>query len=234
MRLRLLLPLLAAVVLLAAVGLPLGYEAGWYALTTPDQDRFPLRGLDVSHHQGPIDWARVAADDVDFVWIKATEGGDWTDPRFAENQAGARAVGLPWGAYHFVTLCRPMDEQAAHILATVPSSAALPLALDLEYGGNCSVRPDREAFLGELTRLRNTLREAYGTEPLLYATAEFHRDYLDGYAPEAPRWHRSLLVEPPEDALVWQFRNRGRAAGISGPVDVNVARELPGIVDRTR
>ncbi|TIP02222.1 MAG: lysozyme, partial [Mesorhizobium sp.] len=42
----------------------------------PDRSEFPIRGIDVSHHQGRIDWPRVAADDVVFAIIKATEGGD--------------------------------------------------------------------------------------------------------------------------------------------------------------
>ena len=54
---------------------------GWlYFLNfSPDRSKYPVRGIDVSHHQGSIDWQRVAADDVSFAIIKATEGGDYVD-----------------------------------------------------------------------------------------------------------------------------------------------------------
>ena len=73
-------------------------------------------------HQGPIDWQRVAGDGIGFVYMKATEGGDWVDATFAPNWAGARAAGLKVGAYHFFTLCRAGADQAANFLR-VPLTA---------------------------------------------------------------------------------------------------------------
>ena len=61
------------------------------------QERY---GVDVSLHQGVIDWRRVAADGVSFAYIKATEGGDHTDPLFAGNWERAARAGLQRGAYH--------------------------------------------------------------------------------------------------------------------------------------
>ena len=73
---------------------------------SPDRNVYPLRGIDVSNHQGQIDWPRVAKDDVAFAIIKATEGGDFVDKSFARNIEAARAAGLTVGAYHFFTFCR--------------------------------------------------------------------------------------------------------------------------------
>lgn len=58
-------------------------------------------GMDVSHHQHKIEWSKVAEDDVDFVYIKATEGATYKDPCYDENMKGAIDAGLPAGAYHF-------------------------------------------------------------------------------------------------------------------------------------
>jgi lysozyme len=63
-------------------------------------------GIDVSHHQGPIDWSEVATDDIAFAYIKTTEGSDVIDYRFGENWAGAAGAGLDRGAYHFPELPR--------------------------------------------------------------------------------------------------------------------------------
>lgn len=79
--------------------------------------RFPVHGIDVSRHNGAIDWPRVADAGVAFAWIKASEGGDVRDPRFTENVTGASAAGLRVGAYHFFTFCRPAADQARQFLA---------------------------------------------------------------------------------------------------------------------
>src|SRR5262245_17581145 len=77
-------------------------------------------GIDVSAHQGDIEWTRVAADDIEFVYVKATEGRDFVDARFAANWWDAGAAGLDRGAYHFFTLCTPGTAQAEHFLSIAP------------------------------------------------------------------------------------------------------------------
>lgn len=100
--------------------------AGIYILTyRPDASRYPVRGVDVSHHQGKIDWSKVAGDNVAFAYMKATEGGDWKDRKFLENWKAAREAGIATGAYHFFTLCRPGKDQAENFLATLPKDATM-------------------------------------------------------------------------------------------------------------
>lgn len=190
----------------------------------PSIERYPLRGIDVSHHQHAIDWSRVAADDVAFAYIKSTEGGDYRDDAFAHNWREARAAGLAVGAYHFFTFCRAGAEQADNVLATVPVQAdALPLAVDLEFGGNCGRAPSPDALRRELDAFLAKVEPAYGKRVVFYLTS----DALDAYAvalPPRALWRRSLLREP--DPLsqwrIWQYHNRGRVDGIDGPVDLDV------------
>ena len=64
-------------------------------LNNPPADRFPVQGIDVSHHQGVVDWERVASNRaIRFVYIKASEGGDFRDASVTENWDGARRAGL--------------------------------------------------------------------------------------------------------------------------------------------
>jgi lysozyme len=73
-----------------------------------------------------------------FVYLKATEGGDLKDQNFQQNWLKARERGLHVGAYHFYRLCRDGTVQAENFIATVPKKAdALPPVIDLEYDSNC-------------------------------------------------------------------------------------------------
>ena len=121
----------------------------WYR-SFADPLRRPVQGVDVSHHQGNIDWTLLETEGIDFAYIKATEGGDWVDPNFPRNWRGAERVGIARGAYHYFSTCRPGALQAENFLETAGMSAdALPAALDLEYGGFCGAPPDRETLLRE-------------------------------------------------------------------------------------
>ena len=187
-----------------------------------------VQGIDVSHHQGVIDWPAVANDGVRFAWIKATEGGDWVDARFAENWRGAAEAGIPRGAYHFFTFCRPGAEQAANFLATVPvADAELPPVVDLEYGGNCAQRPDSASLELELEAFMTVVEAAAGQRPMIYATGELVRDHI-GLLVGERLWvraiHHPLGMEAPLPAAVWQYSNIGRVDGIEGRVDRNACR----------
>lgn len=215
-----------ALLLVALAALALGaggaMAAGWW---TPWAQRY-VQGVDVSHHQGPIDWRALAGDDVAFAYIKASEGGDHVDPRFAENWAQSRGHVLR-GAYHFFTLCRPGAVQAAHFIATAPREAgALPPAVDLEHMGPCRQGPTSENVIGEIDAYLDAVEAAYGVRPILYTTREFHDAHLAELRGET-FWIRSLFNAPDfraRDWVIWQHHNRGQKRGVSGPIDLNAFR----------
>lgn len=186
-----------------------------------------LTGVDVSRHQGVIDWTALAGDRVSFAYIKATEGGDWTDPKFAANWIGARRAGLPRGAYHFFTLCRDPQEQAAHFLATVGDmTGALVPALDAEHMGPCREGPTMVDVGEGVAQFLDTVQSQTGVRPVIYTTKEFYTAHLTAPGLQAERfWLRSLYLEPnfgPADWTIWQYSGRGRRRGVAGPVDLNV------------
>lgn len=194
----------------------------------PSRGSYPQQGIDVSHHQGLIEWSSVRAAGVDFAYIKATEGGDVRDARFAANWEGARQAGIRRGAYHFYTLCRLASDQAANFIANVPREPnALPPVIDLEFGGNCKARPDRTVLLGELATFI-TMVEAHSEAPvMLYLTSEFDEYYRVSDAISRPLWLRRTVFMPDYGArpwVMWQANPRRRVSGIEGPVDWNVVR----------
>jgi lysozyme len=196
----------------------------WYFMPfSPDRQKYPVRGIDVSHHQRAIDWKRVAADGVAFAMIKATEGGDHIDDLFATNLAKAREAGLAVGAYHFFTFCRPGADQARNFIATVPRDPRLlPPVVDVEFHGNCPRRPTSEELRAELTAFLGPVEAYFGKPAVIYLTDE-GANYYRSVIPDRLRWVRSLALHPGHDDWVyWQYDDKGRVSGIEGDVDLNV------------
>ena len=216
--------LAALIVAVAIAGGILLYAPHWH----PSDRAFPQQGIDVSHHQGVIDWSALPAQGVNFAYIKASEGGDFRDRRFTENWAGARAAGIQRGAYHFFTLCRSGAEQAANFIAAVPAEPdALPPAVDLEYMGNCDRPLSVDAFHAELAAYLRLVEAHYRRPALLYLTEEFDRAYQVSARVDRPLWLRNLVFEPGFGARpwrLWQVSNFRQLRGIAGRVDWNVAR----------
>lgn len=195
-----------------------------------------MRGIDVSHHQGDIDWQRVAADDVAFAIIKATEGGDHIDDAFATNLSEARAAGLVVGAYHFFTFCRPGADQAKNFLAVVPrGEPMLPPVVDIEFGGNCPRRLTPEELRAELDAFLAPIEAQLGKQAIIYLIGEAV-DRYETVMPARERWVRSLVRHPGDEKWIyWQYHNRGRVDGIDGAVDLNVLQGGPSkLVELTR
>ena len=216
---------LVILLLLAAAAAATWLAAGRW---TPSRSQFPLQGIDVSHHQGQIAWAALPAQGVGFAYIKATEGGDHRDRLFAANIRGAAAAGIRWGAYHFFTLCRPGADQAANVIATVPREPGmLPIAVDLEYMGNCGRAVSSEQLHVELDAFMTLVEAHYGQQVILYLTREFDEAYQISARVPRQLWLRSLVFEPDWPSrpwTIWQVSNFRRLRGIDGRVDWNVWR----------
>ncbi len=182
-------------------------------------------GIDVSAHQGAIDWARVKAAGVAFAYIKASEGGDFADPTFARNWEAAGEAGVPRGAYHFFTLCRPGLVQARYFLSVAPREAgSLVPAVDAEHMGPCKRSPQVADPAAELRTFLDTVEARLGARPLIYTTRKFHEAHLsEGFETER-FWLRSLHQVPeygPERWTIWQYDHRGKRDGVNTPVDLN-------------
>ena len=188
-----------------------------------------MRGIDVSHHQGEIDWDRVAADDIAFAYLKATEGSTFTDPRFATNWQAAARAGLRVGGYHYFTLCSDPVPQADHFVATLDAAPdvlrALPPVVDLELLGNCDPSPGPVAMRDAVEAFVAEVERRTGQRVVVYTHPDFDRRY--GFVPDLDRrrWVRFPGdVAPPGDWWLWQRSDDGRVDGVEGSVDIDVMR----------
>ena len=202
-----------------------------------------VRGIDVSHHQGAIDWARVAGADIRFAFIKATEGTTFQDGDFAANWRDAGANGIARGAYH---LLKPrsssgVDTQAQNFINIVNLAAGdMPPALDVEHK-DLQVIVREEGVAGTssfIFRWCELVEQATGVQPVLYfSERNANRLNFDfGALPSLELWiprYRRINRPPPlpldnNGHLVWphwsfwQHSETGAVAGIAGNVDLDL------------
>ena len=200
------------------------------AFRTPTPAALPVHGVDVAKWQGAIDWPTLRASGVSFAFVKATEGGDLVDSRFLDNWQGAKAAGLPTGAYHFYYHCRTGAEQARWFIEHVPKErGSLPPVLDMEWNGHsrtCSGKKPRAYVLGQMRDFLHIVERHYGQKPIIYATVDFHREILEGEFNDHEFWLRSTKdhvedVYPTRDWLFWQYTATGRVSGVDADIDLN-------------
>ncbi|MFV0400192.1 MAG: GH25 family lysozyme [Oscillospiraceae bacterium] len=193
--------------------------------------KYEVHGVDVSSYQGEIDWELLASQNIQFAFLKATEGSGHVDSYFQQNLEGALQTGLRVGAYHFFSYDSPGITQAENFIATVPIiEGMLPPVVDVEfYGDKEQNPPERAEVEAELTAMLTALEEHYGTPPILYATEKSYQLYLESAFPKNDIWIRNVIGRPSlsddRDWLFWQYTNRGRLEGYAGEedfIDINV------------
>ena len=191
---------------------------------------FLCYGIDISHHQGKIDWNRVATasagseSPVRFVIMKATEGGSFTDSSYAQNILEARKAGFVCGVYHFFDPGTSPGKQAQHYINTVHLEKGdfVPV-VDVERTGRST-----EDLQRELLELLGLLESHYGVKPIIYSSAKFRKRHLNTPAfDNYPFWVAHYYVVRPETAkqwYLWQFTDHASVPGISEYTDFNVFR----------
>ncbi|MDE5811819.1 MAG: hypothetical protein K2H61_05895, partial [Muribaculaceae bacterium] len=153
----------------------------------PDPEVYTVKGIDVSAHQGEVDFERVAADGVDFVILKATEGTDFKDSRFIDNYREARRAGLKVGAYHFFRFDTDGRMQAINLLHSVRNRRLdFPVIIDVEEWGN----PDAIDTAEIIGRLRSLLRhlQINGIEAMIYTNKDGYERFIRDNFAEFPLW----------------------------------------------
>jgi lysozyme len=200
--------IILALLLLMALSVILMFYKGILRFNYPSHQQFPIQGVDISHHQGDIDWNELTTEDISFIFIKATEGGDYKDPSFQVNWTKSGA------------------EQADNFISSVPKGEGnLPPAIDLELGGNCQSDKSDEEVIRDIQTYIDKVSAYYEQTPIIYATTEFYERYLNNQFIACPIWIRDIYSNPklPDNRhwTFWQFANRGHLKGINGYIDLN-------------
>jgi lysozyme len=193
-----------------------------------------IPGIDVSHWQGVIDWAKVAQSGVKFAFIKATEFPDkrisvFIDQNLKSNIDGAVQNNILWGAYHFFRTHIDPIIQARVFCETVGQFNSLPPVLDLEVAGSKGTKLNErvQLFVKEVQRITNR-------RPIIYTSGGFWRSYMlynrrsdTDWAQAYPLWvaqytsNWPTIVYPWASWNFWQYSSSGKLPGIPGSVDLN-------------
>lgn len=179
---------------------------------------YKVRGLDVSHYQGNVDFKQVRASGVEFVFAKCTEGG--ADDKYAQNKAGAKSAGLLFGGYHFFHPSKDSRAQADTFLRTAKLGAGdLPPVLDWESTDNVPSSSDRAR--GQIWL--DIVEKSCGKAPIIYGSPYFLQALgLDPSFAKYPLWvaqygaSAPLVPSPWKTWAFWQFSDKGNVPGIPG------------------
>lgn len=184
---------------------------------------YEVHGIDISHYQLGIDFTKLKKNKLHFVFVKVTEGVSFKDAYFSHNWANLKKHGLIRGAYHFYRPSVKAHLQAQEFIKTVKlEKGDLPPVLDFEKTDNRST----EIILKGLKIWLNTVEAHYGVKPIIYVNQNYYNTYIKDNFKGYPIWLAAYRWEKPDlkegEWQFWQYSDRGKRAGVTGKVDLNV------------
>lgn len=187
-------------------------------------------GLDVSHHQGEIDWEELLVNKsfdtvIDFVYCKATEGCDHFDRQYNRNREYLNLFGISNGTYHYFNSKGLPRPQASHFLSVYKHrSIDLPPVVDVEDEGFSD-----EDLVAKIEIFGEEVRKVTGQRPIIYTSLHFYetkfRGKLKGYRFWIAAYSREPEYMSDPEIVHWQFSESGMLPGIREKVDLNVSKQ---------
>lgn len=222
-----------AIVLLVIAGVWVVYD---YTLTPPpppivtdeaiDIVRHPQTdsawGIDISHHQGTIDWSKMNGDKrPDFVFLKTTEGTHFTDNRFEDYKEHLIKLAIPFSGYHFMRFNKNGEDQANYFLRKAqPKKGQLIPVVDIEY--------QRHLYTDEIAQrnidlFMETIRSAIGVYPIVYCEEKYYHKYLKKkYKGKIILWIANYKRMPTSAWDIWQKTDKFQHPSFKKRIDYNI------------
>ena len=183
-----------------------------------------MRGIDVSMHNGNVDYSKVKSSGIEVVIIKATEGVDYIDPYLERNYTNSKQNGLYTGFYHFMSEKTDPVRQAEDFFNSIKNKQydVIPV-LDIETNNNN--RSSKEVT-DRCLEFLNRFKALSGIDCVIYTGGYFGRDLLDDRIKSYKAWIAHYGVAEPmytgfTEVVGHQYTETGAVNGISGNVDIN-------------
>ena len=195
-----------------------------------------LLGVDVSHHQGMIEWDKVKKDGYDFAFLRigyrgyGKEGLIKPDKEFQRNIANAKEAGLKVGVYFFAQAINENEarEEAEFVIQSLSGNEIeLPVVYDPESILDHEARTDGVSGkqFTENTEVFCTMISEAGYQPMIYCNMLWEAFELDlEKLPDIPIWYADYepIPQTPYGFEFWQYTNSGNVDGIEGEVDLDI------------
>lgn len=215
----------------------LEFDDGRYSYS-PDGEKRSASGIDISYHQGDIDWDKVAADGIDFAIIRLGYRGYETnrlnlDERFEEYCNGAAEAGIDVGAY-FYSHAKNADEAEAEADFVIEHLKELSITYPVVFDWEATVSENEQAggvmpeVLSECADVFCKKIAAAGYTPMIYGSqkilmCKLDLDALKDYKFWYAEYKDGKNTPDYEYAFdIWQYASDGRVDGIDGDVDLNI------------
>lgn len=186
-----------------------------------------IYGIDVSHHQGKIEWGKVTQwkdKKISFVYIKATEGATYIDKAYKTNLKEAKQSNFLVGCYHYFRTTSSVKDQFENFIKYVDKDKQdlIPL-IDVEEKKNWNDTEFHKNFQDFLNMVENH----FGSKPMIYTVNSFYNHHLSGKYKSYHFLIGRYGKNPPNmrdksSWTVWQFSETGKVNGIPKDVDIDV------------
>lgn len=197
------------------------------------------KGLDVSHHQGKIDWEKVSKSDVDFVIIRCGYGNNIAsqdDKYFAQNVVGCEKYNIPYGIYIYSYALNVSDakSEAKHVLRLIKSTGAkptYPIYIDYEDSSQNGLTPKQ---LGNFATAFFNKTIAAGYKAGVYANLNWWTNKLtDSRFNQWTKWvaQYNSACSYTKPYQIWQSTSTGKVPGVNGNADLNFLMQFDCIED---
>jgi GH25 family lysozyme M1 (1,4-beta-N-acetylmuramidase) len=196
-----------------------------------------LKLIDVSVHQGHIDWGKVK-NHIDGAIIRCGYGSDHTeqdDKRFVQNVEACIQHGIPFGVYlySYAKSIEAAKSEAAHVIRLLEpykDKLSYPVYYDLEEADTENGAVERAVVFGDII-------ESKGYWCGIYANQYWWRTYLKDGLDRFTKWVAKYSSEKPSGISstydIWQYSSRGYVPGIEGNVDMNICyRDFPAVIKK--
>ena len=185
----------------------------------------PFDGIDVSKHQGVINWETLKKNPkIKYVYIKATEGSNLVDENYRTNIQNARKAGFKVGSYHFLSNKSSVATQFQNFANTAhrDEQDLIPV-IDVEVCKQWTPQQLRDSLMV----FAKMVEDYYGCKPIIYTYETFFKSYLGKAFAHYPifiaKYPRNPNDKPNIDGvkwIMWQFSEKGRLNGVKGYVDL--------------
>lgn len=188
----------------------------WFV--NPMKKEYKLMGINVSSKQGKISWDAVSLQNIDFAFIRATEGESLEDKNFNDNFKGALAAGIEAAPLHDFSFTSSGKAQAEAFISTCgdKKDRQLPPVVQIRlYGKFVAVPPEIDNVRKELSDFIDTVYEKYGLNPIIMSDEEIYSNYIEGYFDGSPICIESIYSKPNDNNnfFFWLFNPKTKING---------------------